>query len=222
MEQNQFEGLEDIETKTIKPEDEIEHPKEFEKLLKLEADRKNYDKAATLVEFGCFQQKEVTPQDINFQVLEKGSYEKKFKNSYDLYKNIETGELLFILPLVENNQGDEKEDKSMKPYAYDVLFVENVSEEQYKEVLIAGRNNLKVSSKKLLTLSYVLAIANAVLAVVVYFAVVIYQTTVSSTSLGQSLLLAFMYAGPLIAGVAISTPLVCIANIQQKKFAEGK
>ena len=110
----------------------------------------------------------------------------------------------------------------MKPYAYDVLFVENVSEEQYKEVLIAGRNNLKVSSKKLLTLSYVLAIANAVLAVVVYFAVVIYQTTVSSTSLGQSLLLAFMYAGPLIAGVAISTPLVCIANIQQKKFAEGK
>jgi hypothetical protein len=222
MEQNQFDGLEDIETQTIKPEDEIVHQKEYEKLLKLEEDRKNFEAASNLVKFGCFEQKEVLPQDLNFAKLEKSSYEKKYNASYDLYKDLETGQLLFILPLVENNQGDSNEDKSMKPYAYDVLFVEQMSEETYEKVLKAGRNNLNSFAKFLLVSSYVFAITNIVLSIFVFFGALIYQTTTTSSSVFASILTAFMYAAPLFAGVVISIPLVCVAYIQFKKYKEGK
>ena len=41
MEQNQFEGLEEVEVADVKPEEDVENLKEYEKLLLAERDRED-------------------------------------------------------------------------------------------------------------------------------------------------------------------------------------
>ena len=221
MEQNQFEGLEDVEVQEIKPINEIKVKKEYEKLLQLEADREDYDKAKNLINFGCFEQKEVQPTEINFANLEKLDIEKKFKGVYDLYRVVDTNQLLFVQPLVENNKA-EGVDTDMKPYAYDVLYIEEMDNDTYKKVLKAGRNNLKSLTRSLYGLSLAFLIVDFILSLFIFFAVLIYQTTVSSSTFISAVQVSFLYSGPLIAGFIIALPLATIMRINYKRYTEGK
>ena len=138
MEQNQFEGLDAIEQEEVKINLKPEL-KEYEKLLLAEQERQLVDKARTLLSYGCFEQKEETVIDFTiYSRLET----KKFKGKYDLYQNIETGDLVWICPLIEAGD-DEEKDKVKKPYAYDCVIIDKMDEETYQEVIKAANHNLR-------------------------------------------------------------------------------
>ena len=111
--------------------------KEFEKLLFEDFKRQECEKASLEVELGLFEQKEESSFD--FSLYTKMS-SKKYKRLYDLYRKDETGELVYVCPLVENNEGADDERKDMTPYAYDVLYLEYLDEENYAKVKKAGIN----------------------------------------------------------------------------------
>ena len=138
MEQNQFEGLDAIEQEEVKINLKPEL-KEYEKLLLAEQERQLVDKARTLLSYGCFEQKEETV--IDFTVYSRLET-KKFKGKYDLYQNIETGDLVWICPLIEAGD-DEDKDKVKKPYAYDCVIIDKMDEETYQEVIKAANHNLR-------------------------------------------------------------------------------
>lgn len=135
MEQNQFDGLEEIEQEEVqlnlKPE-----LKEYEKLLLAEQERQLVERARTLLSYGCFDQKEETVLD--FKILSRLDA-KKFKGKYDLYQNVETGELVWICPLTETND----DGKALKPYAYDCIIIDKMDDETYQEVIKAANHNLR-------------------------------------------------------------------------------
>lgn len=138
MEQNQFEGLEEIEQEEVKLNLKPEL-KEYEKLLLAEQERQLVEKARNLLSYGCFTQKEETVLD--FKILSRLDT-KKYKGKYDLYQNIETGELVWICPLIEAGD-DEDKDKVKKPYAYDCVIIDQMDEETYQEVIKAANHNLR-------------------------------------------------------------------------------
>ena len=109
--------------------------KEFEKLLFEDFKRQECEKALLEVELGLFEQKEETSFDLTSYTKMSS---KKYKGLYDLYRNNESGELVYVCPLVENNEGAEDERKDMAPYAYDVLYLEYLNEENYEKVKKAG------------------------------------------------------------------------------------
>ena len=137
MEQNQFEGLEEIETEERTIDGGKPEPKEYEKLLIAEQERKLALKARNLVDYGCFNQVEETVLD--FRILSKIDT-KKYKGKYDLYQNINTLELVWICPLIEQ---DDDGNKAKKPYAYDCIVVESMDDETYQEVIKAANHNLR-------------------------------------------------------------------------------
>ena len=138
MEQNQFEGLEAIEQEEVKLNLKPEL-KEYEKLLLAEQERQLVEKARALLSYGCFTQKEETVLDFTiYSRLET----KKYKGKYDLYQYIETGELVWICPLIEAGDDDDKE-KVKKPYAYDCVIIDKMDEETYQEVVKAANHNLR-------------------------------------------------------------------------------
>ena len=110
MEQNHFDGLDEVEMAPVKNVNESKEPKEFEKLLKKEEHRQLLMKAINLVKFGCFEQK--TELKIDFSRMERIDSNKKFKGLYTLYRNIDTKQLCFVAALVENKVNDyfEKEE----------------------------------------------------------------------------------------------------------------
>lgn len=136
MEQNQFEGLEAIEQEEVKINLKPEL-KEYEKLLLAEQERQLVEKARALLSYGCFEQKEETV--IDFTIYSKLET-KKYKGKYDLYQNIETGDLVWICPLIE---ASDDEDKVKKPYAYDCVIIDKMDEETYQEVIKAANHNLR-------------------------------------------------------------------------------
>ena len=138
MEQNQFEGLEAIEQDEVKLNLKPEL-KEYEKLLLAEQERQLVEKARALLSYGCFEQKEETVLD--FKILSRLET-KKYKGKYDLYQNIETGELVWICPLIEAGD-DEDKDKVKKPYAYDCVIINKMDDETYQEVVKAANHNLR-------------------------------------------------------------------------------
>lgn len=159
MEQNQFDGLEEIEQEENNiPEEKPE--KEYVKLLLAEHNRVLNERAFKLVKFGCFEQKEV--KEINFENYTKIPG-KKLKGIYDLYQNNETLELVFICPLVENNIGDEKEQKNLTPYAYDCIITEHMDEETFMMVSKAAKNNITTAADVLYVIAIVAYLVVAVL-----------------------------------------------------------
>ena len=138
MEQNQFEGLQEIEQDEVKLNFKPEL-KEYEKLLLAEQERQLVEKARTLLNCGCFEQKEET--GLDFKILSRLDT-KKYKGKYDLYQNIETGELIWICPLIEAGD-DEDKDKVKKPYAYDCVIINKMDDETYQEVVKAANHNLR-------------------------------------------------------------------------------
>ena len=80
MEQNRFDGLEEIETENNYIPEKKEK-KEYEKLLGFERARLDYEKATSLIKFGCFKQEE--KPTVDFSRLEKVDYEKKYKFNFN-------------------------------------------------------------------------------------------------------------------------------------------
>lgn len=213
MEQNQFEGLEEVEMAEVKNEEEVSNLKEYEKLLLAERDREDYDKALTLIKFGCFSQKEETT--VDYTKLEKVS-SKKYKGLYTLYRDLEKMQLLFIAELVENNKGDEDERKDLKPYAYDVIYIEAMDEETYKAVVHAGRNNVSTYISKLVIVADIAEILITVLAVIA----LIGSAIVGSSSYSGFSLVVYMLinSATFLVGAALGAALLVLMHIRFNKY----
>ena len=213
MEQNQFDGLEEVEMAEVKNEEEVSNLKEYEKLLLAERDREDYDKALTLIKFGCFSQKEETT--VDYTKLEKVS-SKKYKGLYTLYRDLEKMQLLFIAELVENNKGDEDERKDLKPYAYDVIYLEAMDEETYKDVVHAGRNNVSTYISKLVIVADIAEILITVLAVIA----LIGSAIVGSSSYSGFSLVVYMLinSATFLVGAALGAALLVLMHIRFNKY----
>ena len=214
MEQNKFEGLDEVEVSDVKPEEEVKGLKEYEKLLLAERDREDYEKALNLIKFGCFEQKEVT--NVDFSKLEKISTPKKYKGLYALYRNLDTMQLEFIAELIENNKGAEDERKDLKPYAYDVIYLEQMDGETYQAVCHAGKNNISSSISVLYK--------SAFICFFVLIAFGLYCFTYNLISLSGNffdrLALGLYYAAPFFVGVFILLPLLVLTSIKYKKYKD--
>ncbi|MBQ3253552.1 MAG: hypothetical protein IJA65_03260 [Acholeplasmatales bacterium] len=214
MEQNNVETLEEVEVTEMKNEEQIETLKEYEKLLIEESNRVAYEKAANLVKIGCFTQKQ--ENEVDFTNLEQITTTKKYKGLYSLYRDLNTMQLIFVCPLVENNKGDQEENKNMKPYAYDVLYVEVMDEETYEMVLKANKNtsNLIPILTKVTVISYIVYAVFSLIAGCIFF--------VDGVSNGfmNGLLYLSLYSGALIAGAIITLPLVVLLLIKSKQYKD--
>ena len=215
MEQNQFEGLEEVEMAEVKNEAEVNTLKEYEKLLLAERDREDYEKALTLIKFGCFSQKEETT--VDYTRLEKIS-SKKYKGLYTLYRDLDKMQLLFIAELVENNKGDEDERKDLKPYAYDVIYLEAMDDETYKAVIHAGRNNVSTFISKLVIIADIAEILITVLAVIA----LIGSAIVGSSSYEGFSLVVYMLinSATFIVGASLGAALLVLMHIRFNKYKD--
>ena len=214
MEQNQFEGLEEVEMAEVKDVEEVNNLKEYEKLLLAERDREDFEKAVTLIKFGCFSQKEETAMD--FSKLEKIESTKKYKGLYTLYRDLSNMQLLFIAELVEDNKGDEDERKDLKPYAYDVIYIEAMDEETYKAVVHAGRNNVSTYISKLVVVADIAEILITVLAVIA----LIGSAIVGSGSYTGFSLVVYMLinSATFLVGAALGAALLVLMHIRFNKY----
>ena len=217
MEQNQFEGLEEVEVAEVKGEEEVKGLLEYEKLLLAERDRQDYEKALNLIKFGCFEQKEITSLDFNH--LEKIN-SKKYKGLYTLYRNLDNMQLLFVAELVENNQGDEQnERKDLKPYAYDVIFFEIMDEETYQAVVHAGRNNVSSVLSKLVITADIAEIIVTALAVLAIIGSAIIGADGKYT--GFSLVVyVLINSATFIVGAALGAALLVLMHIRYNKYKD--
>ena len=213
MEQNQFEGLEELEQEPVK--EVVDERKEYEKLLLAEANRECYEKAVNLVNCGCFNKKQEPTMD--FSKYTTIPNKKKYKGLYTLYQDKETLDLLFVCPLVENNKGDVDEDKSMAPYAYDVLYIETMDYETYKAVLHAAKNNLSSKINVLYRASFVCFFV--LLAFALYY--IIYTMIISAAGGFFSAFAQACYgAGAYLVGAVLMLPLLVITSIKYKKYKD--
>ena len=215
MEQNNFEELEAVEIEEkveYKPEPEL---KEYQKLLLKEANREDYEKALNLVKFGCFNQEE--KESIDFSRLESIPTAKKFKGIYKLYRNLDTMELLFICPLVENNKGDSEENKNMKPYAYDVITIEAMDKEEYQMVKKAARNNLSSVVKTLYYGSFA-----AFFTVLTIWVLTLLFCIIKYAEQGLEIFLTstVVMLGAMTGALAVAVPLLLIAAIKYRKYKD--
>ena len=188
--------------------------KEFEKLLFEDFKRQECEKALLEVELGLFEQKEETTFDLSVYTQMSS---KKYKRLYDLYRHNETGELVYVCALVENNEGAEDERKDMTPYAYDVLYLEYLDEETYEKVKKAGvHETSKVPT--LYVASWVLYIVNAVIAL----SMILYTIFTSSSTLLNTLMSALYTVQSNINAAIVATPLLAILSIKYKSYKEEK
>ena len=220
MENNKFEGLEEVELSEVKAEAEVKTLKEYEKLLIAEQGRQDYEKAVNLVNFGCFEQKQETK--VDFSRLEKIEIPKKYKGLYDLYRNLDNMHFLFIVALVVNNKGDSNENRAMKPYGYDVLYIETMDEETYQMVLKAGRNNIPSILSKLIVTSYVIDITLWVLSLIV----IIGSFILGADNYGLTGINLFTFAltssAAIITPAAIMLPLIILMKMKYNDYKESK
>lgn len=132
--------------------------KEYEKILLRERNRKLNIRAQNLIKLGCFDQYEKT--SLDFSKLEKCAYEKPYKKIYELYKD-ENDNLFYVYGKVEG--------ESNKPYAYDIIAIETVTDEEYNELYKAHSfegvgivKGLLISALVLLGLSILILLANVI------------------------------------------------------------
>ncbi len=220
MEQNTFELLEEVEKDIVEMPTEPQL-KEYEKLLLDERDRKDVEKALNLVKFGCFFQD--VKNELNFNELEQIKMAKKYRGRFDLYRNKDTLELLLVCPLVEDNKGDADERKDLKPYAYDVIAIEQMDNEAYVMVCKAAKNNLKSSVR----LAYRFSIVFYIINVVVAACIVLYNifqgigNGVEDFKAFINLIFStFYYSGTYITGVLVASPLIALMMIKYKKYKD--
>jgi hypothetical protein len=215
MEQNQFDLMEEPEQDLVyegKPTPEL---KEYEKLLIAERNRKDYEKAVSLVKAGCLKQTEVKGA-YDFSKLEKIETKKKYKGIYTLYRNVETMQLYFICPLVENNKGDDSAKQDIKPYGYDVVELELMDDKTYQEVIKAANNTLHPVARNLYVTSWILYVLEIVVFVLLFFYALI--VSIDGGAKGQAFFQALNYAEGPLAGIVISTPILVLAKIKYDKY----
>lgn len=214
MENNTFDELEpvEVEKEVMETKNEL---KEYEKLLLAEANRKLREKAETLVGIGCFEQKQETI--IDFNEYDHINYGNKYRGRYSLYQNKDTMDLVFICPLVENNKGDEDENKSMKPYAYDCIFIESMDDETYEAVCSAAKNNLSSSVKVLYRASF---ITFFVMLAITLFLFVYYLISASSNGFMVAFTNSLYYTSTYFAIDVIMLPILVLVSIKYKKYKD--
>ncbi len=212
MEQNQFEGLEELEQEPVK--EVVDERKEYEKLLLAEANRECYEKAVNLVNCGCFNQKQEPTMD--FSKYTTIPNKKKYKGLYTLYQDKETLDLLFVCPLVENNKGDDSAKQDIKPYGYDVVELELMDDKTYQEVIKAANNTLHPVARNLYVTSWILYVLEIVVFVLLFFYALI--VSIDGGAKGQAFFQALNYAEGPLAGIVISTPILVLAKIKYDKY----
>ncbi len=172
--------------------------KEYEKILMREENRKKNVKASNLVKLGCFDQKEESTLD--FSKLDKITYGKPFQKLYDLYEDRE-GNLLYVYAKTEED--------GTKPYAYDVIYLETVSDEDYKKLYRAHTFEGASFIKGLYITTFVLWIVSIVIAC----SIIIYYLA-SGTSFMDMLINSLSY----VFFIAIITALLAITNTSYRKY----
>lgn len=213
MEQNQFDLLDEVEKDIeVKPEGKPEL-KEYEKLLLAERNRNDFEKAKNLIKFGCFEQKQETSFD--FADLEIIPLKKKYKGLYQLYRNTDTMQLMFVCPLVEDNKGDAGERRDLKPYGYDVIYLEVMDSETYHMVSKAAKNNIRNAVSVAYKTSIVLYFVHIAITVA-YFIYNIFAQL--SSGFVTALFSAFFYSATYFLGILIATPLLFLIMIKYKKY----
>ena len=181
--------------------------KEFEKLLFEDMKLQETEKALLEVELGLFEQKQL--ETFDYSLYTKMS-DKKYKRLYDLYRHNETNELVYVCPLIENNEGSEDEDKNMTPYAYDVLFLEYLDEETYEKVQKAGiRETSNVPTL------YVASLVGYFALVAINIAILIFSFIQEG---GFSFTTYMLVGGPCLAGLVISTCLLTLVSIKYHNY----
>lgn len=195
--------------------------KEYQKLL-LEADhRRSMEKALTMVELGLFDDKgEIASPDMDFSNLEEITIGKLYKGVFHLYEDQTTGDLFFVNPLVEDNKGDSKAERVMEPYAYQVLAIESVTEDEYLEILKASQTE-RSSFIKFLYRTEIVVMIISVVAALLYFI-----DQVISLSQNYSVGLSFYYAlGDYMLSsyclIGIQLGVLVLTSIFYRKFRKG-
>ncbi len=183
--------------------------KEFEKLLFEEFKRQECEKASLEVELGLFEQKEETTFDLTTYTKMSS---KKYKRLYDLYRHNETGELAYVCPLVENNEGAEDERKDMTPYAYDVLYLEYLDGETYEKVKKAGIHE----TSKVPTL-YVASWVAYFALIALNIAILIYTIIQPN---GFDFTTYMLVAGSSLGALVISTLLLTLVSIKYHNYKD--
>ena len=181
--------------------------KEFEKLLFEEEKRTENAKAINQIKLGLFEQKE--EETFDFSNYTKMTYNKKYKGLYDLYRSNETYELCFVCPLVEDNKGSDDEVKDMKPYAYDVLYLEYLDNEAYELVKKAAVHEKSRFIDCLYVSSFVM-----------YFVLIALNifTLVYLLNESQAFASIILVMGSLVSALVVSTILLPILLIKYRKF----
>ncbi len=181
--------------------------KEYEKLLFEDTKRQESLKAKNEVELGLFEQKEEATFD--FSKYKLMTYGKKYKGLYDLYQNNETNELVYVCPLIEDNKGSDDERNDLQPYAYDVIYLEYLTPEDYELVKKAH-----VHEKSLpINISYFVGLG-------VYFAYLVFMlwtiAVLSTNGLESSQFI--WLAGPIIGLFVIATILLPVLLIHYRRY----
>lgn len=216
MEQNQFDGLEEVEQDENLIPEAAPELKEYEKLLLVEANRQAEEKAKNLVKCGCFTQKEEPV--IDFSKYIRINMNKKYRGLYNLYQNAETMELVFICPLVENNKGDTNEKKDLAPYAYDCIITEYMDDETYNMVLNAAKNNIGGFISTLRILAYVVYLLFAAIGLTLFGATFIKNVDSGFLNACQG---GFLYTIGFVAATVIGLPLLFLMEIKYRAYKEN-
>lgn len=172
--------------------------KEYEKILRREENRQKNVKASNLVKLGCFEQKEEA--SLDFSKLDKITYGKPFQKIYDLYEDRE-GNLLYVY--------GKTEEEGTKAYAYDVIYLETVTDEEYKKLYKAHTFEGASFIKGLYITTFVLWIVS----IVISLSIVIYYLA-SGTSFIDMLINSLSY----VFFIAIITALLAIVNTTYRKY----
>ena len=205
MEKNQFELLDEAEQDLKVETPQEPQLKEYEKLLILERNRKDLDKAKNLVKFGCFEQKQ--ENTLDFDMLELIPLAKKYRGLYQLYRNVDTMQLLFVCPLVEDNKGDTDERKDLKPYGYDVIYLEVMDNETYQMVSKAAKNNLS----NVVSFGYRASF-------IIYFIYCAFTLAYFIYNLIAALFGAFYYSASYFVGFLVATPILVLLMMKYRKY----
>ena len=250
MEQNHFEGLDEVEMAPVKNANESKEPKEFEKLLKKEEHRQLLMKAINLVKFGCFEQK--TELKIDFSRMERIDSNKKYKGLYTLYRNIDTKQLCFVAALVENKVNDyfEKEEETKdEKVSLDATLDDEIKAEERRKEAEAEKNQINSATpysydviyidlmddetyKKVMhagrnnissMLNVLYIIAFVMLGVVAFGALFVFiydLVKLESATLIEKLYTAFVYMAPYLAAITVAVPVLILAKIIFDKFKD--
>ena len=173
--------------------------KEYEKILKRESNRQKNIKAENLVKLGCFEQKE--EKNIDFSVLDIITYDKPFQKLYDLYEDRD-GNLLYIYAKTEGEDA--------KPYAYDVIYLETVSDEDYKKLFKAH----SYEGAKFIKGLYITTFILWVLSIVVTLSIIVYYMASGDYGFIDILTNSVSY----LFFISIVTALLAITNVSYRKF----